>query len=191
MYPHDSIPMIHDAFYGAPPMSAKHFDEGKPDLTQLPWPALKRVAEVMMMGEKKYGKWNFMGGMDWTKLVGSTLRHCYKWLDGEDDDDESHLSHLGHAAADLLMLIAIIEAKRGTDDRYKRPDPRDEMLDETVKLIKAVCGESHIKEMMSTIIDAHETNYKEELRNGSNATTQPAGTSARVLGCEPGEQGSV
>lgn len=110
-------------------MAAKHFDANKPDLSQLPRAALELAARVMMMGEKKYGKGNYLAGMDWTKLMSSTLRHCYKWLDCEDLDDESGLSHLGHAIADLCMLVTIIEHGRGADDRPRCP--KDEVTDAT------------------------------------------------------------
>ena len=145
-------------------MSAKHFDSGKPDLTQLPRAALEQVAQVMMMGEKKYGKFNFLAGMDWTKLVASTLRHCYKWLDREDIDDESRLPHLAHAVADLLMLIAIIERKRGTDDRYSEPDPKEVAVAETVELIKCVTGAIPPNELLRRLLqEAAVTNRQEEL----------------------------
>ena len=97
---------------------AKHFDEGKPPLEQLPYESLKAIAEVFAYGEGKYSRFNWCAGMQWMKLAGSCCRHLYKWIGGEDKDDESGLSHLAHLGADCMMLIWYIQKGRGTDDRY-------------------------------------------------------------------------
>jgi hypothetical protein len=98
---------------------AKHFDEGKEPLDQLPTESLMEIAKVMAMGEKKYGRNNWTKGMDWHKLIGSTLRHVMKFNMGEDIDKESGLSHLAHAACDIMFLQWYVINKKGTDTRYK------------------------------------------------------------------------
>jgi hypothetical protein len=97
---------------------ALHFDAGKPDLSQIPLPALESAAYVFMFGARKYGKDNYRAGMDHRQLIASTLRHVNKWNWGEDSDKESGISHLAHALVDLMILITNIAEKKGSDDRF-------------------------------------------------------------------------
>lgn len=99
---------------------AKHFDTGKPDLSQLPYASLAAIAEVFMYGATKYGKANYERGFESWKLVASALRHIYKYQAGEDKDDESGLSHLAHAATNLIMLMHTIALGTNIDTRPVR-----------------------------------------------------------------------
>ena len=87
-------------------MPAKHFDEGKPRVDLIPYDAMMVVGEVFSVGAEKYGEHNWEKGMPWGKLLGSALRHLFKWSWGQDRDDETGLSHLAHAASCVLMLLA-------------------------------------------------------------------------------------
>src|SRR5216683_1752277 len=76
--------------------SVKH-DEGKPDLTMFTWEMLEQVARVRMFGAGKYGRGNFKKtGFKYTRSLAAALRHLFKFLGGEDNDQESGLSHLAH-----------------------------------------------------------------------------------------------
>lgn len=99
---------------------AKHFDAGKPDLSQLPYAALSEIAQVFMYGATKYGRANYERGFESWKLLASALRHIYRYLAGEDVDDESKLSHLAHAAANLIMLMHTIALGTNVDTRPVR-----------------------------------------------------------------------
>jgi len=101
---------------------AKHFDEGKPDLSMLRFDALEQVSKVFEFGQRKYGRDNYLSGMPWTKLTASTLRHVFKWLGGETVDPESFQNHLAHAVCCLLMLLTYQVQKLGTDDRSPKLD---------------------------------------------------------------------
>jgi hypothetical protein len=96
---------------------AKHFDKGKAPLDQLPFEALFDVAQVMAFGEKKYGRNNWRSGMDWERLIGSTLRHIGKWQMKQTLDEESGLNHLAHATCCLLYLLTYQKLGLGKDDR--------------------------------------------------------------------------
>jgi hypothetical protein len=100
---------------------AKHLDSGKPPLDVLSQLllGLEEVAKAVEFGEKKYGPGNWQKGMEWRKLLGSTLRHVFKWGMGRDLDEESGLNHLAHAVTDLLFLLHYQIASVGTDDRVK------------------------------------------------------------------------
>lgn len=95
----------------------KH-DSGKPPLGLLPPKALREVAEVMAFGAKKYGKHNYLAGMDWSRLYDAMLRHVNSFIDGEDNDPETGLSHIAHASCCALFLLEYIKRDIGTDDRY-------------------------------------------------------------------------
>ena len=84
---------------------AKKFDGGKADLSLNPLIAIEQMARAFMLGEKKYGRYNYTAGMDASRLIAATLRHVHQWQDGEDNDPESGASHLGHALACIAMLL--------------------------------------------------------------------------------------
>lgn len=104
---------------------AGHFDSDKPRVDLLPPDALIEVAKVLGFGAKKYGDHNWLLGMSWLKLYGSTLRHLFKWCLGHDRDEESGLPHLAHAACDVLMLLTYTLRNKGTDTRYKENSNAD------------------------------------------------------------------
>lgn len=86
-------------------MTAKKFDQGKPDLSLIPMAALIETAKGFMLGEKKYGRYNYTSGLEASRLIGACLRHTHLWLEGEDLDPESGASHLGHAICCLAMVL--------------------------------------------------------------------------------------
>jgi hypothetical protein len=97
-----------------------HFESGKSRVDQIPPRALLQIGTIMGYGAKKYGDWNwaqYRSDWKWGQLIGSTLRHIYAWMKREDIDPESGYPHLAHAAANLMMLLELIETKNGTDDR--------------------------------------------------------------------------
>lgn len=96
---------------------AKKFDKGKPNLSYLPYDALVEIAYVMEFGARKYGNKNFRKGHSYTRLINAALRHLYKFNEGIDLDDDSHLTHLGHCASNLLMLLWMVKNKPEMDDR--------------------------------------------------------------------------
>ena len=110
---------------------AEHKSTGKPPLAILPRAGLEGVAQVMAFGAKKYDLHNWRKGSSDIEFLNSTVRHIYKYLDGEDLDDESGLHHLAHATCDLMFILQWIADGILEDKRYKRvvnranisPDP--------------------------------------------------------------------
>lgn len=100
-------------------MSAKKFDENKPDISLLPYNSLAEISKAMMFGAKKYGRHNYLEGRGWLSLGAAMLRHGLKWVDGEDKDPESGVSHLAHVSANCIMLMEYAFRGLGNDDRYK------------------------------------------------------------------------
>ena len=97
----------------------KKFDQGKPKFSLIPPKALRLVAHIFTMGEKKYGAYNHMKGTDWVRYWDAASRHMNSWLDQEDLDPESMKNHLAHAIASLMIELEMILRDKGTDNRYK------------------------------------------------------------------------
>lgn len=93
------------------------FDGGKPDLSIIPYEAMEGVSAALMYGEKKYGRFNYKNGIEYTRLISAALRHLYKFLQGVDIDDESGLNHIDHALANLAMLKFMMINKKEMDNR--------------------------------------------------------------------------
>jgi hypothetical protein len=97
----------------------KH-DAHKPDLSLVPLVAIEQLAQALMYGEKKYGRYNYTKGFNSNRLIAATLRHVHAWNSGEDNDKESGLSHIAHALAGLSMLLDCQRVGTLTDGRFKR-----------------------------------------------------------------------
>jgi len=106
----------------------KHFDDGKPRVDLISPAALIALGNVLGYGAKKYGDKNWLGGIAWTKLYGSALRHLIAWRAGTDQDPESGLPHLDHALCNVMMLVhfAYHEAYQHHDDRHMPVVPSEE-----------------------------------------------------------------
>ena len=97
---------------------AKKFDIGKPGFSNIPRLALLEVAKVMTYGAKKYGKFNYSGTIDATRLTDALERHLNQYLCGV-DIDESKSHHVAHIACNALMLLDSILIGKVNDDRNK------------------------------------------------------------------------
>ena len=103
-----------------PSESGIKYDADKPRTDLIPALALMEVAKVMAFGAKKYGDYNWKGGLKFSRLIAACLRHVYLYLSGESLDSETGLSHIAHACCCLLMLLDfIISGRNSLDDRYK------------------------------------------------------------------------
>jgi len=99
-------------------VSAIKYDSGKPSISMIPKEALWGCAAALTYGAKKYSKWNYKQGMEYTRLADAAYRHLSQFMDGE-DIDESGLNHLYHAMASIAMLIDCNKHHPECDDRYK------------------------------------------------------------------------
>lgn len=99
-------------------MAGQKFDSEKEPLDLIPAEALFEVGKVLAAGQKKYGRANWAKGITTSRLVAASLRHIYKWLRGEDNDDETKTSHLANAATNLLFAIWMLQNRPDLDDRW-------------------------------------------------------------------------
>lgn len=96
------------------------YDGGKPDLSILSNVALNEIAKAFQFGANKYGRYNYLGGFEWTRLISACLRHVYAFAWGEENDSESGIHHMAHAGACVIMILDHVLRGLGTDNRYKR-----------------------------------------------------------------------
>jgi hypothetical protein len=89
---------------------------GKTKLRLLPYKALKAAAEIREYGIKKYKGDNY-AQVPSIEFVDATLRHVYKYLDGQEIDDESGHHHLHHALCSILLAVAVLENDRDEEGR--------------------------------------------------------------------------
>ncbi len=101
----------------------------KPPLDLIPYEALELMAQVMGMGREKYGRSQWTGGIEYSRLTNAAGRHMGQFSKGIDLDDESKLNHIGHAMVNLAMLVWMIQNKPEMDDRWnKKPKDYEEIL---------------------------------------------------------------
>lgn len=95
-------------------------DKEKPDLALIPAIALEAEARAFMVGEKKYGRYNFYKGHTASQLIAALIRHATAWNEGEENDPIDGQPHLGSVRACAAMLLQ--QQKLGTlkDNRYKK-----------------------------------------------------------------------
>ncbi len=99
-------------------LGALKFDEGKPGYSNIPRLALTEVAKVMTHGSLKYGKYNYSGEIESSRLTDALERHLNQYLTNK-DIDESGYHHIAHVAANALMLLDGILTKKVIDNRNK------------------------------------------------------------------------
>ena len=94
------------------------FDAGKDPMELLDFSALRGVSRVLGFGARKYAAHNWRGGIQYSRLLGATLRHLAAYQQGEDNDPETGLPHIDHALCELMFLSAFIhEGRKELDDR--------------------------------------------------------------------------
>ena len=100
-------------------MSGIKHDAGKPPMELLSHHALVEIAKVFGEGAKKYGQFNYRGGISYGRLIGAAHRHLGAFSAGEDLDPETGLSHVGHLACCAVMLLDMLREHPELDDRYR------------------------------------------------------------------------
>ena len=85
--------------------AVRDIQDNKGDMVSLPNEAILRLSRHYQNGAKKYGRWNYTKGIPVSSFMDSALRHIFKYLDGQDDED-----HLSAAAFNVLGAMEM-EAK--------------------------------------------------------------------------------
>jgi len=96
---------------------ALRFNHGKLPFDEILPQFEEEIAKVMLYGQKKYGRFNWMKGAPISQFYGCIRRHLAAIYKGEDVDAESGCLHLGHIATNLMMLHYNMLHKPENDDR--------------------------------------------------------------------------
>lgn len=102
--------------------SAAKNDKEKVDLSLIPGVFLEAVARAFMVGEKKYGRYNYCKGHKASQLLAAMARHWSAYNDGEENDPIDGQPHLGSIGACIAMLLRQKELGTLKDDRFKKED---------------------------------------------------------------------
>jgi len=97
----------------------KKHDAGKPPMALLDGYAIEELAKVLDHGAKKYGAHNWRDGIEISRLISAALRHIFRFMNGENTDEESGLSPLAHAMCELMFAIWMVKNRPEMDDRWK------------------------------------------------------------------------
>lgn len=100
--------------------SASKNDQEKIDLSLIPNIALIEEAKAFMVGEKKYGRYNYTKGHKASQLVAAAMRHLTAWNEGEENDPKDGQHHLGSVRACCSMILRQMELGTLKDDRFKK-----------------------------------------------------------------------
>jgi len=98
----------------------KKFDSEKPDLSLLPKEPLWEIATVLTKGAVKYGRYNWMEGIEISRLLAASMRHITQFNDGEDRDPELSTVHLANACCNLMFAMWMLQYRPDLDNRRKK-----------------------------------------------------------------------
>lgn len=98
------------------------FDSGKNKISLIPTEVINGMADVLTFGASKYGKLNWLNGIDYSRLIDAANRHLLAFQSGEDLDKESNKSHLLHCMVNLAFLYYFTNHKPELDDRWEKHD---------------------------------------------------------------------
>lgn len=81
-------------------------DREKPRWDLLPFKSIKKLVDVLTLGEKKYSKdnWKYVDDAN-QRYFAAAMRHLTSWWEGEKKDPETNLSHLAHVGCCILFLL--------------------------------------------------------------------------------------
>lgn len=83
--------------------------KGKIKLRLVPRSSVEAIARARMFGVSKYGDEMSYLKTESKEFLDASLRHIFKYLDGELYDEESGLCHLDHAITSLALAIDCIK----------------------------------------------------------------------------------
>ncbi len=76
--------------------------------------ALKRLAETMAKGAKKYSDHNWRKGIPFSNLLNHVLNHLNEYLDGNRSED-----HLAHAVFGIFAMMEFEKTQPELNDLYQ------------------------------------------------------------------------
>lgn len=106
----------------APPLDPKGAAGAlKPQLQLIPPVFEEELADVLSLGAKKYGEWNWRENkVELMTYLGAMKRHINLLIEGKDLDHESRRHHLAHVAAGCAIVLDAKEQGTLVDNRPPR-----------------------------------------------------------------------
>lgn len=102
-------------------MGGKKFDNDKIRYDLIPPRAEQEIAKVLTGGAQKYDPWNWLEGINFSRLRGAERRHMACYDLGKDVDPEFQCRHLAHAIVNLMFLLEFqLLGRTELDDRPKK-----------------------------------------------------------------------
>ncbi len=98
----------------SPQDNAIRHNQGKPELSRIPWDAEEEESKVWAYGADKYGdkNWEKLWGDQTVKVcLDSALRHIAKMKKGAQIDEESGCLHAAHIRSNMAMIIRYVRSK--------------------------------------------------------------------------------
>ncbi len=108
---------IDDVVVGTEDGPGRKDDDGKLMYELLPPDAIRELVFVYTIGANRYGKDNYLKGMDWSRVMGALQRHYFAWAAGEQRDPKDRQMHLASVAWCALSLMVYEMRGIGDDDR--------------------------------------------------------------------------
>lgn len=99
------------------------YDAGKPSISLIDKTALFELAKVLDYGAKKYARFNWKKGIQWSRTIDAAYRHLAAFNDGEDTDPETGLLHVAHLMCNAMFLINFYYTHKELDDRDGKTCP--------------------------------------------------------------------
>lgn len=96
---------------------ALRYNEGKNMLDLIPPVLIEEIGKILTFGAKKYDKYNYRKGMEWSKCVASLKRHLLSFENGIDYDSESGQLHISHVIVNAMFLLEYYKIYPQGDDR--------------------------------------------------------------------------
>jgi len=97
-------------------------DQEKIDLSLIPYCAQIAEAQALMVGARKYNRYNYTKGHEASQLIAAAQRHLLAWFSGEENDPIDGQPHLGSVKACCSMLIHQMELGTLIDNRFKKQE---------------------------------------------------------------------
>ena len=100
---------------------ALRFNQGKPKCGYiLHYPKVAEViARILEVGEVKYEPFNWKkGGNSDFSYLNATMRHLFKFVNGDEFDEEFGTSHLGHAIWNLMTMFELNDHECMDKDKF-------------------------------------------------------------------------
>jgi len=107
------------------------YDADKPRYDLVPPEALDELAMHYAKGAKKYAERNWELGMNWGRCFASLMRHAWKWMRGEEIDEETGTHHMISVAWNAFAIYTYWKRGIGKDDRPTFDVPEKIQREET------------------------------------------------------------